>query len=161
MKIRNGFVSNSSSSSFTCHICKRDERGFGLELEDVGMNTCERGHTFCDSHRTSEVDRKNIDNIRGSILVSRWVDEDDKEIVKSMDDVEVKEFFEEKYDDIFRWCSPSVLCPACDFGEISTEDALIYFLSKNNLTMKSFADKMREEFTCYDEFLKYIAKADK
>jgi hypothetical protein len=157
MKIRNGFVSNSSSSSFVCHICEREEEGFGLELDDVGMNTCEGGHTFCDSHKTAEVDRKNINDIRGFLLVNRWIEDDDKEISKSMSDGEIKEFFEEKYDTLFRWESPSILCPVCNFGEISTDEALIYFLSKNNLTMKSFADKMRDEFKYKDDFLKYIS----
>ena len=37
MKIRSGFVSNSSSSSFVCCICGRSEGGYDMSLEDAGM----------------------------------------------------------------------------------------------------------------------------
>lgn len=37
MKIRRGFVSNSSSSSFICDVCGRDKTGY----------ECENGHYFC------------------------------------------------------------------------------------------------------------------
>lgn len=50
MKIRSGFVSNSSSSSFVCCICGESEGGYDMSLEDAGMVECEAGHTFCKSH---------------------------------------------------------------------------------------------------------------
>ncbi len=49
-KIRNGFVSNSSSSSFICDFCGYNESGFDLCLSDVNMSQCEKGHTFCNDH---------------------------------------------------------------------------------------------------------------
>lgn len=51
MKTRNGFVSNSSSSSFTCHVCGNTESGFDAGLLEVGMYECLDGHTFCDDHK--------------------------------------------------------------------------------------------------------------
>ena len=50
MKIRNGFVSNSSSSSFVCNICGEVEGGYDCSLGDFGMLECEHGHTFHDCH---------------------------------------------------------------------------------------------------------------
>jgi hypothetical protein len=50
MKIRMGFVSNSSSSSFICEICGRDEGGFDMSLYDAEMVCCEHGHTICIGH---------------------------------------------------------------------------------------------------------------
>ena len=41
MKIRNGFVSNSSTSSFICNICGEVEAGMDLSLSDVEMECCE------------------------------------------------------------------------------------------------------------------------
>lgn len=49
MKIRNGFVSNSSSSSFVCDVCGRDASGWDLGLEEAYMCQCVNGHTFCDT----------------------------------------------------------------------------------------------------------------
>lgn len=46
MKIRKGFVSNSSSSSFVCCITGATEGGYDVSLYDCGMVECEKGHTF-------------------------------------------------------------------------------------------------------------------
>ena len=46
MKIRNGFVSNSSSSSFVCDITGRSYTEYEASLEDADMYECENGHTF-------------------------------------------------------------------------------------------------------------------
>jgi len=46
MKTRNGFVSNSSTSSFVCNICGEVEAGMDLCLSDVEMVECEYDHTF-------------------------------------------------------------------------------------------------------------------
>lgn len=59
MKIRNGFVSNSSSSSFICEICNRTEIGWdGNSVTDFDMVRCVNDHTFCMSHliNSSEVE---------------------------------------------------------------------------------------------------------
>lgn len=50
MKIRNGFVSNSSSSSFVCEVCNHTETGFDVGYEDVGFVRCENGHIMCEGH---------------------------------------------------------------------------------------------------------------
>jgi hypothetical protein len=46
MKIRKGFVSNSSSSSFICDITGGIEAGYDMSLDESGMVECEKGHTF-------------------------------------------------------------------------------------------------------------------
>lgn len=47
MKIRLGFVPNSSSSSFVCEICGRSESGFDASAEMFDMIVCVNGHTIC------------------------------------------------------------------------------------------------------------------
>ena len=47
MKIRTGFVSNSSSSSFTCCICGTTESGMDASWQDWDWHGCEHGHIFC------------------------------------------------------------------------------------------------------------------
>jgi hypothetical protein len=53
MKVRTGFVSNSSSSSYVCEIC-----GSVMEDDDDDMVTCERQHTFCVYHLKHALFRK-------------------------------------------------------------------------------------------------------
>ena len=50
MKVRHGFVSNSSSSSFMCAVCGEIESGYDLSLSDCEMSRCEHGHEFHNSH---------------------------------------------------------------------------------------------------------------
>jgi len=50
MKVRRGFISNSSSSSFICDFCSQDVSGWDMNLEEAGMYQCKHGHTFCIDH---------------------------------------------------------------------------------------------------------------
>lgn len=47
MKIRTGFVSNSSSSSFTCMKCGEAFEGWDGDYNDVEQVECRNGHNFC------------------------------------------------------------------------------------------------------------------
>ena len=46
MKYRNDFVTNSSSSSFVCEICGRNESGYDMPLSDAQMYECENEHVL-------------------------------------------------------------------------------------------------------------------
>lgn len=55
MKVRNGFVSNSSTSSFICEICGAVEAERDVNCRDVGMLECKNKHVICEDHVTEEV----------------------------------------------------------------------------------------------------------
>ena len=61
MKIRSGFVSNSSSSSFICDVCGHDESGYDLGLSEAYMCECGRGHIICESHIQEAVKAEGFD----------------------------------------------------------------------------------------------------
>jgi len=64
MKIRTGFVSNSSSSSYICEICyTATEVHDSCSLEDVGFCECENGHLFCRDHSLIEDADRDEDNM--------------------------------------------------------------------------------------------------
>jgi hypothetical protein len=50
MKIRTGFVSNSSSSSFICNVCGENVSGYDMMLSEAEMYECGNGHIFCEGH---------------------------------------------------------------------------------------------------------------
>jgi hypothetical protein len=61
VKIRFGFVSNSSSSSFTCDVCGRNRSGWDMGLSDAYMAECRRGHMICESHiKEKDFDRYSV-----------------------------------------------------------------------------------------------------
>ena len=65
MKIRNGFVSNSSSSSFTCSVCGETETGYDASLKDLEMFCCKNGHIiheFCLDQRIHQLIKEDDTN---------------------------------------------------------------------------------------------------
>lgn len=61
MKIRTGFVSNSSSSSYTCDVCGDTQGGMDMCLTEAQMHQCINGHIFCDTHM-KEPKPENVDD---------------------------------------------------------------------------------------------------
>ena len=60
MKIVKGFISNSSTSSFICHICGHQESGWDYYLSDCGMIECINGHTFCQEHLLESFNEEDV-----------------------------------------------------------------------------------------------------
>ena len=57
MKIRTGFVSNSSTTSYTCEICGATEAGSdSCGIEDYGFCMCVNEHTICQEEAIGEPD---------------------------------------------------------------------------------------------------------
>jgi hypothetical protein len=55
MKSRNGFVSNSSSSSFICSVCGSVESGYEASYSEFGWTSCSNNHELCDSCRNKGI----------------------------------------------------------------------------------------------------------
>jgi len=65
MKTRLGFVSNSSSTSFTCDVCGGTEGGWdSMSPEEMGFSLCEHGHEY----HIDCVPKPNTDNLPKEIL---------------------------------------------------------------------------------------------
>ena len=49
MKLRLGFVANSSTATYICAICGKEETDWDWDLDRTWKH-CERDHTVCDRH---------------------------------------------------------------------------------------------------------------
>lgn len=125
MKIRQGFVSNSSSSSFICEISGETFSGFDVGLYDAQMVVCENDHTFLDSYL-----------IETPAL---------KEEMENNDDWD--------YDG--RWGVSASSCPICSLNEIPDKAVLEFILKEHNVSRHIVEEIIRERFNSIVELQKY------
>jgi hypothetical protein len=158
MKTRSGFVSNSSSSSFTCNVCGENQSGMDLSRSDCDMFECEHGHTVCNTHKRSvEI----TDEDKKALLLARlakrtWktpeqIASDTAEINASTDEELAESYHEACYDG-----SPSSLCPICSFEKLDDTEGLLYLLKKSGLTREQLATQIGNEFKTFTVFSDYI-----
>lgn len=123
MKVRNGFVSNSSSSSFVCNICGETEGGYDCSLDEVGMAECEHGHIFHKSHAdkdffedsTREEKYKALKKYFSKYYNGYGVNKLEKDYNNvDMDDEEFAEKYNADLADVVCDCGvPEEYCPVC------------------------------------------------
>ncbi len=130
MKVRKGFISNSSSTSFICDVCAETVGGWDMGLEEADMFECENGHTFCREHTVGG--RESLEE-------------------KFDDDGEAEEF--DSYE------VPAKYCPCCTFEKVVDYDLVNYFLKEAGKTREDMAKIFKDKFTDYDGLKKYL-KAD-
>jgi predicted acetyltransferase len=131
MKIRNGFVSNSSSSSFLCVICGEVNSGYDLVLKDAYMTQCENGHIFCNRHTINETE------ITKEMLLEFI---EDKELSYYNNDETIESFMENVQENY-----PSYLCPVCTFKEITEEDLKSYIKKEFGISELFVLEKLKEK----------------
>jgi len=132
MKIRKGFVSNSSSSSFVCEVCGEEVSGMDMSLEEAEMYECKNGHTFCQYHA--------LDNEALEERLSGGGDEDEDELS----------------DLIYKL--PEQYCPLCHFDSVCEADLIRYLLKNTKRSREDVAKKLREIFPNYKAFNTYVSE---
>lgn len=156
MKIRYGFVSNSSSSSFTCDVCKDTAVDYDGECE-IEYLTCKEGHQICKKHIKSSLLKKSTAQMHQVLLddVDNWDHvgaderESERDSIRGMDAQEVEDF----YNDLT--CGEELdetTCPLCSFKILSDEDLLDYLLMLTGSTKKSMIDQALKSYPNYDAF---------
>jgi len=151
MKIRNGFVSNSSSSSFTCNVCGETVSGWDLCMSEAEMTECQSGHCFCDDHML----KPSIEQLKNIILNDEYADDELKEEAKDENDVDALIEMAREIDD-FRYEADSAFCPICNFLYIESDMAVKYLLKKNGITMDKLISEIKSEFKDYNEFMNFL-----
>jgi hypothetical protein len=156
MKVRYGFVSNSSSSSFTCLVCGKTESGRDVSPRDFGFVSCNNGHMICDGHLINAAEKTleyKIQLIRNS---------GDKEYIEELEeDLEMKDEYEkmEAIDNIIGELDLDTVdpseCPICQFVSPLEYQLGHWLLKKLGWTQKDALQKAKDE---YEGDIKKFAK---
>ena len=175
MKIRTGFVSNSSSSSYICEIC-----GSVME-DDDDMVTCEREHTFCIYHLKHALFSKEI--VSAYVARSESLPDDSKQelirLIRAVDLSTFNQLRESLYSEsdnptlhqidvllddlgynVERWHLredlPPEYCPICNLEVITDSDLINYFTASTRMSRNDVIAAVRRRFKDYETFQKYL-----
>lgn len=158
MKTRNGFVSNSSSSSFTCDICGESFSGMDMGLSDFELIRCENQHTICESHARAE---EPTVEMKREYLIKRlknYTWKKPEELAKDREEIlaMTENRVEARYNDYSYEGGHQCRCPICNFEKLDVSEGLRFLLKKSGMTSEQLAQQMGQEFKTYDMFLDYI-----
>lgn len=131
MKYRRDFVTNSSSSSYTCEICGRTESGWDMGLREAEMVECVNGHVFCQDEMLPIGEKEELIK---TILENEWNKDRYCSKTNSYRDFTEEELQGMSAEDLFdMFCSdggsydvPESVCPICQFIEYSEYDLSNY-----------------------------------
>lgn len=149
-KIRLDFVTNSSSSSFVCDVCGRQESGWDMCLSEADMYECENGHTICEDEMINDL---TIEDYKDYLISQNYnvenIDEDDLE-GEAMD-----------YD--FRYSLPEKHCPICNFLNYSQDDMSLYLQKKYGVSRAEVFEEVkkvnkRRKKLYEGEYINYVCK---
>ncbi len=185
MKIRTGFVSNSSSSSFVCCLCGIQAVDHDGECE-VDIFRCKKfGHEMCSDCKNESLSEKfsSITEKRNALIKSREIDihslykndsynnnvsdvrrkerEEWQRKKREEFDLELKklennEFTDEQIVDMFNDFCAKDMCPVCMMVEYGRDDILSYLNKTNQIdTIKL---EIKNKFNNYGNFFDYLKK---
>jgi hypothetical protein len=160
MKTRYGFVSNSSSTSFTCDVCGTTESGMDASACDFEMTQCINGHCFCDCH-AEKMPESTPESIRTSFTSQindcSWSSKTDKERelqeLADTKDEDLEDYFRENFSDDG---VPECQCPICSFTALNDSDGYKYLKKKFKLTDENILAEMKADFKTYKELSKHL-----
>ena len=169
MKIRTGFVSNSSSSSFVCEICGRSEAGYDMGIEEAEMYECVNGHTFCISEAVEDITGYNSEaTVEEKIAIILEYHKKDLIYFKiksgEISEEEIESYYEQIMEDLESEDMYEVdekYCPICQMLEMSNNDVYLYLENKTKITRaEAFAaikNENRRRKKLYDnEYIRYV-----
>lgn len=178
MKTRLGFVSNSSSSSFTCDICGATESGMDMCARDFEMMQFECGHVVCLEHLPDMFET----NAKLKLLLMElkpngynYIKEEDREEflqlrtdnpnadLKTLLDLHSNGYNLEDVLNEILWDCPKEICPICNMNDISCvqdETIAAYLAKKSGLKRKEIQQKIINEFGNLTNFREWLKNED-
>jgi hypothetical protein len=165
MKIRMGFVSNSSSSSYTCDVCDRTESGWDLGLGEAEMNSCVNGHTFCTKHapewELTWQDKREI--ALGRWYITAGSGKGLRPAIEAAQTALVFNHLTEEHELEWLWDEaesgydvPAKACPICSFGKVHERDAFLYLLKVAGREEADLLAELKEKFGSYEGMKQWL-----
>ena len=167
MKIRMGFVSNSSSSSYTCDLCGVTASGWDIDLAECGLVQCENGHTYCRDHaenwnKQSDISREEkIKRIIGGEGTNPETDDPFTEFeLLQMNAEELNDAYEAFLEDVEDGSDelPAEKCYICQMQALPDREMFVYLMQKLGLSRESITEEARSTFGSYEKFKEFIKK---
>lgn len=157
MKIRRGFVSNSSTTSFTCEICGATEAGSdSLSHTDFGFVMCENEHLMCEACVEEDKIEKIENDDYGTVELSeKNCPICSFEVLSSSD---AKQYLEEKYKISEKDVLKEIKKTNKRRRVVRDEEYVIHCCVKNGKTLEQLLQEIKEQFKTYDEFRKFLKK---
>ena len=164
MKIRQGFVSNSSSSSFVCDVCRHVESGMDMSARDADMEECVNGHLFCTSHKTKNIGQPSVEKMRATLLeyekekdTHKWWTQEQKDAEILAIEKEADEKIAGRYEDFHADNGVSEeVCPICSFNMLTKDMKYLFLLKRVGMTPSELEKHIKDNFKSYKEFEEFL-----
>jgi hypothetical protein len=156
MKLRIGFVSNSSSTSYICDICGETYTGYDSGLEDGEMFMCTNGHTLCDEHAIEELfcdpiegeeDEFNVNEVSPKCCPICQYQEISHYDARRFLLKEYKITEKEVFDEIKKINKRR--------KKLHDEEYVEYVFKEKQLTSETFIEMIKKRFPIYEDYLHY------
>lgn len=175
MKIRLGFVSNSSSSSYVCQVTGEARSGWDAVPEDLDMSECDNGHVFCNKFLIEDVTlqstqettlqhlRDNLDrySLHNGEEYSGWKAkalETTKERIAWVEHygekgeaqqflTDFRSYVENEQESYMEFNTPSAMCPICTLQHVRDQDLLNYVLAQTGLKREDVIKTIQQKHT--------------
>lgn len=180
MKIRTGFVSNSSSSSYTCVSCGEVQSGWDMGLSEADFKVCQNGHLLCSGCSPADegitetilnMTKKEFDKFLTDIdrKTGYWIPDRAEELFNkiktSKDKVSTVTISEpEEMNTVQNLASqyiPESMCPFCTLDEMEDYEMLKYLLEKLKINRDELQKEIKEEFKTLEKVRMYLANKQK
>ncbi len=155
MKTRNGFVSNSSSSSFVCAVTGDSYEGYDGEYE-VTCACCENGHEFNGEYALPiNSEPLPVEEMRAK-LIANTLDRKLSVAYQNASDAEIREWYADEYSEDSEcedWGElPAAACPICMFQYGMSAHLLAYLMQKCDTNEQQLLDELKAKFGDYTKF---------
>jgi hypothetical protein len=155
LKIRKGFVSNSSSTSWTCDICGGSWAGSdGMSDGDAGFWRCANQHLVCESHKLPGREEWELTATeKYELLLKCLTWEYVQEKLQAVEDPETWEELDDYWEDYrYEVGGGTERCPICQMQEVAYDEALKYLLWKKGMKdKKELLKELLEVFGTHDK----------